>query len=639
VPRARILGLAALLAVLSGAASGAASTPSRIVFAADLAPAVTGEIYRLDPNGRRANLSKSPFQDTQPVVSTDGKHVAFFSNRSGGEGVYEVGSDGGGLVRVARPRHLGFPAQLAWQPHGSVLAVSSSGPAEPSGEVWIVQPHRRPIAVSRRFGFGTLGIFGTQQPWSPDGRVLLVWAGAKGMRAVTPQGRTLWTAYADQPIAAWSPHGLLAVPIYHGAAVYDEAGKRLFTFRLPTSDSTFAWSPDGRHLAAFWSGRRYALEVRTADGKFVLGKRNVPNYQIAWAGNSEVVIGAANCSACGAAVGVDIRTGKESQVSSGWLEPLSADRKLAVVTPASGSGFSLGVVAPGGGPTSVYEQIGGCFGDGDWMPAVSSLQFAGRTRSLVYQSWSDCDAPFSNLYSMTSSGVDVRRLTNGQAQETQPAISPDGSEIAYVWASGNGTSCKGCSDGVRIASADGTELHTLTNPEDCTFDDSPTWSPDGRTILFTQSSCDGSSPKLYTVPATGGAVHELGVVGIDPAWGPSRIAYDGGDRSDRGLWSANPDGSDPVKVSATGRKPAWSSNGRLAYLVGSSATIVVVGSSRLKLPFAAVESVAWSPDGTRFVVVARKQNAPAYDIYTVKTDGTGLRRFTWNYGVLGASWR
>jgi hypothetical protein len=36
--------------------------------------------------------------------------------------------------------------------------------------------------------------------------------------------------------------------------------------------------------------------------------------------------------------------------------------------------------------------------------------------------------------------------------------------------------------------------------------------------------------------------------------------------------------------------------------------------------------------------VARTKNAPAYDIYTMKTDGTGLVRLTRNYGVLGASW-
>jgi Tol biopolymer transport system component len=93
-----------------------------------------------------------------------------------------------------------------------------------------------------------------------------------------------------------------------------------------------------------------------------------------------------------------------------------------------------------------------------------------------------------------------------------------------------------------------------------------------------------------------------------------------------------------VKVDGKGRKPAWSSDGKLAYLTGSSATTIVVGSTRVTLPLASIESLAWSPDGTQFVLVARKKSDPAYDVYTVRADGTGLTRRTWNYGAFGASW-
>jgi Tol biopolymer transport system component len=271
------------------------------------------------------------------------------------------------------------------------------------------------------------------------------------------------------------------------------------------------------------------------------------------------------------------------------------------------------------------------------IPAVSWLQFAGPTRSLVYQSWSDCAGPLSNLYAIASDGTALRRLTNVEAEETQPAVSPDGSEIAYVWAQSVGKGCEGCSDGIRVASVDGTDLRTLTDPPDCTFDDSPSWSPDGATILYAETGCDSPS-ELYTIPAGGGTSHKLGIAGNSPVWGPSRIAFVLGDQSDGGLYTANPDGSDPVKVDAKGRKPAWSSDGKLAYLTGSSATTIVVGSTRVTLPLASIESLAWSPDGTQFVLVARKKSDPAYDVYTVRADGTGLTRRTWNYGAFGASW-
>ena len=83
-------------------------------------------------------------------------------------------------------------------------------------------------------------------------------------------------------------------------------------------------------------------------------------------------------------------------------------------------------------------------------------------------------------------------------------------------------------------------------------------------------------------------VHDLGVAGTQPAWGPTKIAYVG----PRGLWTANPDGSDPVEVASTGNDPAWSADGRRAYRLGLTSSTVVVGSTQVKLPFALVTSLA-----------------------------------------------
>src|SRR3954471_11466005 len=152
-----------------GAGLSRASTPPSIVFPADRAPMVSDEIYRLDPNGRRVDLSRSPYRDTNPVVSSDGRRVAFISDRRGTTGLYEVGVNGRGLVvvlRNGRVPKLGAGSPLAWQPHGRRLAVDF-----PS-TVAIVRPRRKAIYV-RGQSFGSW-----QQPWSPDGRVLLVWTGS-----------------------------------------------------------------------------------------------------------------------------------------------------------------------------------------------------------------------------------------------------------------------------------------------------------------------------------------------------------------------------------------------------------------------------------------------------------------------------
>jgi hypothetical protein len=452
----------------------------------------------------------------------------------------------------------------------------------------------------------------------------LLFEGLNAVRAVSPEGHTLWTRGADSWNGAWSSKGLVAISAYRGVAVYDEAGHLRFKFTLPTAPASISWSPDGSRLAVLWGVSHYSLGVRSETGARLLEKR-VQGGSLGWDGDGKIVMGIPGCITCSKPVAIDVRTGQTSPASDGWLEPRSPDGKLAIVTPQSGSAFVLGVTRLASGATETYGKVGGCYGDGNWTPAVSAQQFAGR--SVVYSSWAACDAPFDNLYSV---GASIHRLTNVRAQESQPALSPDGSEIAYVWAAGRGMSCKGCADGIRLASANGTPIRTLTSPQDCTFDDSPTWSPDGKTILYSESTCEGSPGQLYSVPAGGGTPHKLGIAGDHPAWGPTRIAYEG----TQGLVTANPDGSGVKLVAKRGSMPAWSRDGRLAYLVGGFYSPgLVAGSHRMKLPFSHVQSLAWTPDGTRLVIAASKTRLGSLDLYTLRPNGTGLRRLTKNFGV------
>jgi Tol biopolymer transport system component len=610
--------LAAVVAAIAlGASAAQAQTQPRIVFAADRAPTLTGEIFRLDPSGHRVDLSKSPYEDSNPAVSFDGNRVAFISDRSGTPQLYEVGIDGRGLSRVgsALPGLASGGTTLAWQPHGDLLAVATTPVAYPQGHVWMIAPHERPRAVSM-FDFAL---------WSPDGRVLLVWNGDEE-RALMPSGRPLWNVPADGPGGAWSSRDLLAVTDYGGVAVYDEQGHHDFSIAIGAkpSHAVSAWSADGSRLAIA-AGTK--LEVVTSTGRVVF-RGHAPRGDMAWAGDSVVVFGFSGCPAC-TATRVDIHTGKTSPASSAWLGPRSADGKLAIVTPEQESGFGLGVTTLGTSSTRIYLRLSGCFSDGVWLPAASSEQFAGK--SIVYTNWNECDPPFDNLY---AAGAGIRRLTDDQAQETQPALSPDGTQIAYVWASGRDMSCKGCSDGIRIANAAGAPTRTLTNPQDCTFDDAPSWSPDGTTILYSESYCDGSTPpELFTIPAAGGTPHDLGVSGEDPAWGPSRIAFVAS--ACKGLCTMNPDGSDLRLVARDGSLPAWSADGRLAYLVGDlyHRSVVVGTSAPVELPFARITWLGWTPDGTRLLVVASTTRLGASDLWSITTDGTKPVRLTKNFGV------
>ena len=131
------------------------------------------------------------------------------------------------------------------------------------------------------------------------------------------------------------------------------------------------------------------------------------------------------------------------------------------------------------------------------------------------------------------------------------------------------------------------------------------------------------------------------------AWSRSRIAHVDNSSRPASLWTALPSGGDRQKIAegsgdATLGDPAWSGDGRLACAVGRAGAIVLVSSGaklRLQLPFVEIASLRWSPDGTRFVVVELTKDSAADDVYTVRTDGTGLRRLTHDVEAYWASWR
>jgi TolB protein len=77
--------------------------------------------------------------DTNPVVSLDGKSVAFMSRRSGNWDIYRVGIDGAGLTQLTTDTASdGLPA---WSPGGNTLAFVSD--RDGAWAVWAMNPDGR----------------------------------------------------------------------------------------------------------------------------------------------------------------------------------------------------------------------------------------------------------------------------------------------------------------------------------------------------------------------------------------------------------------------------------------------------------------------------------------------------------------
>jgi len=92
-------------------------------------------------------------------------------------------------------------------------------------------------------------------------------------------------------------------------------------------------------------------------------------------------------------------------------------------------------------------------------------------------------------------------LTTFRGMEIEPALSPDGNQVAFAW---NGER-EDNFDVYVMRIPDGSPVRLTSDP---TEDASPAWSPDGRTIAFLRK-LGGDRAALYLVPAGGGPEHRL----------------------------------------------------------------------------------------------------------------------------------
>jgi Tol biopolymer transport system component len=93
--------------------------------------------------------------------------------------------------------------------------------------------------------------------------------------------------------------------------------------------------------------------------------------------------------------------------------------------------------------------------------------------------------------------------------EGPPAMSPDGSLVAFAWSG----SADARSTDIYVKAVDSEALRQLTNTPEA--ETSPAWSPDGHSIAFVR---DGQG--VFTVSQIGGAERRISASGTHVAWGP-----------------------------------------------------------------------------------------------------------------------
>lgn len=184
---------------------------------------------------------------------------------------------------------------------------------------------------------------------------------------------------------------------------------------------------------------------------------------------------------------------------------------------------------------------------------------------------------------------------------------------------------------------DTTELSVIPQPQPC----------NDCKIVFV-SGRDGND-EIYSFNSNSNNITRLtfnAATDDHPAWSPdgTLIAFVSNRTGVFELYIMNADGSNVVRKTFSGStgayNPAWSPDGtKIAYSTDSGSNtlniwIVDVMSSSASFLFNSTgwdSNPAWSPDGTKLAIVSDWAAYDiAYDIYTIKSDGTGFTALTGN---------
>ncbi|HLI86024.1 MAG TPA: DPP IV N-terminal domain-containing protein [Bryobacteraceae bacterium] len=246
------------------------------------------------------------------------------------------------------------------------------------------------------------------------------------------------------------------------------------------------------------------------------------------------------------------------------------------------------------------------------------------------------------IWMMDPDGSNQRQITHYNSLSIEPAISPDGSKIAFAsYAKGN--------PGIFIFSVDPVRQLPFYNQR-ASVNETPEFTPDGKQILYSSSASGWA--QIYIANLDGSGLKRLSssaAIEVEPKVNPktgTEIAFVSGRSGPQQIYRMNIDGGDVERLTngeGEASNPSWNPDGvHLAFswtrgfAAGNWNIFVMDVASRnlvqLTHSEGRNENPSWAPDGVHIVFQSTRSGTP--QIYSMLADGTQVKQLT----TQGSNW-